>query len=361
MKPKIFFIIPFLTKGGAQRVVCNLSNHFITKNYSVFILILNECKIGYLLDDRIKVIFLIKGRSTNLFSRLKNVVLTFAKFYSLIKTESPDYVISFITSANIWAGLLCNMFRIPYLVSERTVTTRTLDTYGFVFKKVVRFFYRKSKAIVVPSIGIRNELVAKHDLHNVTIIKNPITVFNTVSDERVHNRPFILAVGRLNFVKGFDLLIEAFNRLESKSVDLLIVGDGKERSRLEQLVTDKGLSESIFFPGRKDNMQDYYSQCTLFVLSSRNEGYPNVLIEAMSAGCSCVAFDCQTGPSEIIETGRNGVLVENGNVAMLANSINYLLKDNSLRHQLGLEARSIAQGNSIQEIACQWEIELKER
>ena len=93
----------------------------------------------------------------------------------------------------------------------------------------------------------------------------------------------------------------------------------------------------------------------LFVLSSRNEGYPNVLIEAMSAGCACIAFDCETGPSDIIKHGVNGMLVENGNIESLTKAIDLLSSDILLKESLALNATSIGAANSIEEIAQQWE------
>lgn len=355
MKFKIFFIIPYLTKGGAQRVVTNLSNHFINKDISVFILILNDCEIGYSLDPRIKVIHIIKGRNTNILHRLYNTARTFRKLYSLVSKESPDCVVSFITSANMWTGFICNLLKVPYFVSERTVTTRTLDTYNSFNKRIVQFFYRKSKRIVVPSIGIGAELMQKHNLNNVTVIKNPVTPFSPLTNQIVHNRPFILAVGRLNYVKGFDLLIEAFSMIESKEIDLIVVGEGKDRNRLMGIIDKKGLSGSVFLPGKKANMQDYYDQCDIFVLSSRNEGYPNVLIEAMSAGCAAIAFDCETGPSEIINNGVNGLLISNGDTKMLADAIDLLMTDQPLKARISREAKLIGQSNSMDDIADEWE------
>jgi glycosyltransferase involved in cell wall biosynthesis len=355
MNFKIFFIIPFLTKGGAQRVVTNLSNHFISKGYSVFILILNDCEIGYELDKRIQVVHIIKGRNSNLLVRTLNSFKTFSRIYSLVRKESPDCVVSFITSANMWTGLICSILNIPYFVSERTVTSRTLDTYHPLVKKIIQFVYKRSVGIVVPSIGIRAELRDKHKLSNIKVIKNPVTSFAPLTNKNVHSRPFILAVGRLNYVKGFDLLIEAYSMIRSKAVDLIIVGEGKDRARLTDLIHSKGLSGSVFLAGRKANMQDYYDQCDIFVLSSRNEGYPNVLIEAMSAGCASIAFDCQTGPSEIIDNGINGLLIKNGDVRMLADAIDLLISDKELREKIAEQARLVAEANSMQDIANEWE------
>lgn len=359
MKSKIFFIIPYLIKGGAQRVVCNLSNYLIQNNYSVTIIVLNDCEVGYPLEDGINVVHLFKERrSKSMFSRIAHTVNTFNKILSLCLKESPTHLVGFTTSANMWAGIIGSILRIPFIVSERTVPSRTIGQFNPLVKRFVHYLYKNASSVVSPSEGIQRQLQqisTLKDLDNYHIIKNPVTVFNPVTDVRVHHKPFILAVGRLQDVKGFDLLIEAFSNIESKSMDLIIVGDGPSRESLTDLIQKLNLTDSVYLPGRKNNMQDYYNQCEIFVLSSRNEGYPNVLIEAMSAGCACIAFDCETGPSDIIIDGVNGLLVENGNVERLTNSINLLSRDASLKEKLASNATSIGSANSIEDIAQQWE------
>jgi glycosyltransferase involved in cell wall biosynthesis len=359
MKGKVFFIIPYLIKGGAQRVVCNLSNYLSKNNYSITIVVLNDCEVGYHLEKEINVIHLFKERRNNsLFARIFHTVVTFYKILRLCIRESPNYLIGFTTTANMWAGIMGTILRIPFIVSERNVPSRTIGQFNPIVKRFVQYLYKNASAVVSPSEGIQKQLQAfpnLKDLDNYHVIKNPVTEFNSTTNSKVHHKPFILAVGRLQDVKGFDLLIEAYNRIEGKDMDLIIVGDGPARKTLTSLIHKLNLTESVHLAGRKSNMQDYYSQCEMFVLSSRNEGYPNVLIEAMSSGCAAIAFDCETGPSEIINHAVNGMLVENGNIEKLTDAISAITKDRILKETLALNAKSIGFVNSIDKIGLKWE------
>ncbi|MNY25386.1 putative poly(glycerol-phosphate) alpha-glucosyltransferase [compost metagenome] len=111
----------------------------------------------------------------------------------------------------------------------------------------------------------------------------------------------------------------------------------------------------MILAGAKDDLQDYYNQAELFVLPSRNEGYPNALIEAMSNGCPCVAVDCEFGPAEIIEDGQNGILVPKDNVPALTKAMFNVLFDLNLKRKLRNEARLISQTNSLKVISDKWE------
>ncbi|MDB5119318.1 MAG: group 1 glycosyl transferase [Sphingobacteriales bacterium] len=362
-KQKIFFITPNLVKGGAQRVVCSLSNYFDDHNFSVGMIVLGQGikageEIAYPINKDVNT-FILSDRDGrySVFYRLYFAFSMLFKFFYYIIKYSPSHIISFTTAANIWTGVVAKILGIPYIVSERTIPDRTINKFHPIKSKIVCWLYKKSSAIVVPSKGLKDELLKNKNLQdakNLKVIRNPVTTFKTLSGIPVHYKPFILAVGRLHFVKGFDLLINAYNELKINDIDLIIVGDGEEREKLQKQISSLGLNNSVFLVGKKDNMQDYYSQSKLFVLSSRNEGYPNVLIEAMSFGCVSVAVDCITGPSEIIENGINGMLIENGNVSLLSKTMAALLQDDVLRANMSVEARRIGEANSMSAISSMW-------
>jgi len=171
----------------------------------------------------------------------------------------------------------------------------------------------------------------------------------------VHSKRFILGVGRLSTVKGFDLLINAFAQAAVEDTDLLIVGEGEDRDALNKLIYNLGLSQRIFLVGKKLNLQDYYSQASLFVLPSRNEGYPNALIEAMSFGCSCIATDCEFGPAEIIINEHNGLLVKTESIPALTEAMIRVLNDTALRTKLSHHATGIKTTNDANTLFKTWE------
>jgi glycosyltransferase involved in cell wall biosynthesis len=360
---RIFIIASSLGKGGAERVVSILSNYYSTNN-EVFLILLNSGKLEYELDKKIKLVTLnnnTRNDHDSLIVRLRILITSFFKLLSLFFKFRPDYTISFTTTANLWAGAFSYSFRVPFILSERTNLDRTINRSNPILKKLLFYLYHKAKAIVVPSIGLRHNItknnISGKYLNNIIVINNPLSDF-TVGVSGVHHRNFVLAVGRLEYVKGFDRLIEAFKKVSSHidDLDLIILGEGIERNNLNELITRLDLNERVFLAGNKNNVQDYYQACLMFVLSSRSEGYPNVLIEAMSVGCACIAFDCNYGPSEIIKNNSNGVLIDNGDIEKLADTILLLNQNEGIREGLSIEARHINETNSKNAILACWDL-----
>lgn len=358
MEKKLFFVINNLHSGGAERVLSILANEFSKQGLSVFILCLNEAEPGYQISPHVKMINLLRKREKeNTFNRIKYASLIFLRLSRLLIKEKPTCVISFMTTANLWTGLACSLINIPFIVSERTTPDHTIHSFNFFLKRISYIIYKKSKAVVIPAKGIE-DCIKNHKffkgLNNFKIIRNPLNVFRAPSATPVNTKKFILGVGRLSFIKGFDQLIEAFSKIKTDEVDLLIVGGGNEYDTLSNQIENLGIQNRVKLVGPKDNLQDYYNQAELFVLPSRNEGYPNALIEAMSFGCPCIAMNCEFGPSEIIENEANGILIEANNIGKLTSAIDNLLADESLRIKVARNAQLINQINSIENILPKW-------
>jgi glycosyltransferase involved in cell wall biosynthesis len=356
---KLVLVINTLEKGGAERVLSSLGNSLSNRAYEVTIVCLNTAVPGYPITEKVKVVSLLdrKNKDTG-FQRIRYAALTGIRFSKFLRSAKPDFVISFMTSANLWTGTCCLLLNIPYAVSERTTPDHTLKCFNTLMKRFSYFIYKHSRAIVTPAKGIEDCMKSYpsfNRLNNYKVIRNPIFDFKTVHTGQVHSRNYILGVGRLSVVKGFDLLIMAFNSLRHLDIDLLIVGEGAARQSLCKLISDLDLQGRVILTGAKDNLRSYYEQAEVFVLPSRNEGYPNALIEAMSLGCACVAFDCEFGPSEIIENKVNGVLIANQNIAMLSQGILKILNDPVYQHKLKNRARLIRQNNDLEVISSQWE------
>ncbi len=360
MKQKLFFVINTLQRGGAERVLCILANEFDVQGFNVSIICLNNAQPAYQVSPRIKLINLLSTRSKeHIFNRIKYAVLIYFRLKKILSEEKPNCVLSFMTTANLWTGLACISSHIPFILSEHTTPNHTVNSFNYFLRKLTFYIYSQSKAVVVVSKGIADcikENKSFKKLNNFKTVRNPINVFQSLSKQEVHHRKFIIAVGRLTYVKGFDLLIDAFININNKDVDLLIVGGGSEYNNLERQIQALGISNRVILVGPKDNLQDYYSQAQLLVLSSRNEGYPNVLIEAMSFGCPCIAMDCEFGPSEIITNKISGILVERNNFKKLIVEIDDLLTNDSLRLNIAENAKLINHTNSVENITSKWEM-----
>ena len=150
----------------------------------------------------------------------------------------------------------------------------------------------------------------------------------------------VLAIGRLDAQKGFDVLLRAFARMRDARPGwrLAILGDGPQRAALEGLGATLGLGEALVMPGRVGNVGAWLARADVYALSSRFEGFPNTLVEAMSAGLACVATDCETGPREIVTDGVDGLLVPVDDEAALLRALDALAGDAALRARLGARA-----------------------
>lgn len=354
----VFFIINTLQGGGAERVLSTLASDFHNHHISVKIVCLNYAETVYKLPSDLEVTYLLKRSSNASIFRIYYAYITFFKLFVLFLKERPTCVISFMTSANLWSGLSAMLTKTDFIVSERTNPEHSIKQQNYLFKAILSVVYRNARAIVVPAKGIETCLrmySGFENLSNFKIINNPITDLGNKTSKRVNNRKFIFGAGRLSYEKGFDQLIIAFAALRDKNLDLLIAGEGQEHDSLTQQIKFLKLQNYVKLIGLKSNLQDYYAQAELFVLPSRNEGYPNALIEAMSFGCACVAMDCEFGPSEIIRHQKNGLLVESDNLTDLSTGINKILTNPVLKNRIAVNAQKINKSNSLKRISAQWQ------
>lgn len=176
-----------------------------------------------------------------------------------------------------------------------------------------------------------------------------------------HPSKKVLACGRLHPQKGFDLLLDAWREVEQKNADweLEIVGDGPQRQELKQQVKNNQL-QRVSISHFTNNIQEKYSESGIFVLSSRYEGFPLVLLEAESMSLPMVSFDCKTGPAEIVRHGYNGFLAEAENAHDLAEKLLAVMNDDDLRKQMGRNAFESSRQFSTDRIINQWEVLIKQ-
>lgn len=190
---------------------------------------------------------------------------------------------------------------------------------------------------------------------NVHVIPNPSAILPT--SEGKHHMPQVLGVGRLHPEKGFDHLLQAWSRIavQNPAWTLRICGEGDDRKRLEEIIEQSGLRPSVRMEGVSADIRRDYMDSAIFVLSSYFEGLPLALMEAMSCGCACIAYDCSPGIRELIEDGRTGILVPAGNIDALARTMPRLIEDETLRLKLGNAAYAYAKEHFGEEsIMQQW-------
>lgn len=192
------------------------------------------------------------------------------------------------------------------------------------------------------------------ELGNVSVIPNPSPFVSSIVSPLTEKR--VIAVARYSREKGIDLLLRAWAEVEKQTEDwrLDVYGDG-DTSSFEKMMNDLGINRSrCRLNGRTDDVEREYNQSSIFVLSSRFEGFGMVIVEAMACGLPVVSFDCPWGPRSIIQDGESGILVENGNPSALAQGLIHLMNDAEKRKAMSVAALQNSQRFNIEQIAQQW-------
>jgi glycosyltransferase involved in cell wall biosynthesis len=285
-----------------------------------------------------------------------NAVRRVFRLAGLLRKQKPERVISFMESANFPTILAAFM---TGTLDRLTVSVHNNPArFPLSHRLLMPFLYRFPGRVVAVSQGI----VAALEKMGVTrkklsFIPNPApTIAATTKEEQSVPRPerYILGVGRLHPQKGFDRLIVAFAGMRDPDLRLVILGEGDERANLETLANRLGVAEHVIMPGAMDDLAPWYGNALCFVLSSRHEGWPNVLMEAMAHGCSVVSFDCSFGPSEIVESGISGLLVPEGDIPALQEAVRRIIDDKELRTELIKNATHRVRIFDVEVVAPAW-------
>ena len=188
----------------------------------------------------------------------------------------------------------------------------------------------------------------------IKVINNPLS-FDSKEISSCKNKK-IISVGRLTKQKGFDILIDVWKKVREKHSDwiLEIYGEGNLKKELQSKIDSLNLTDSLLLKGSEKNIQSKYLEGSIYVMSSRYEGFGMVLIEAMSCGLPLVSFDCPCGPKDIIKDGENGFLIKFGNIEQMIEKINYLIENEDKRIEMGKKSKKLSYNYSEEEIMNQW-------
>ncbi|WP_338733826.1 glycosyltransferase family 4 protein [Mangrovimonas cancribranchiae] len=355
MKRKtIVFIVPSLKAGGAERVVSTLANQLVV-TYNVIIVVLYRCIPFYFLNERIKVVFCqdIYNESPTFFESINNHYYLIKSCKNVIKNYQADVIIGFTTIANIYSIILSKILKIPAIISERIH-----PKYGSISKfwKIVRrLTYPTVNALVIQTNDIKSYFKKYINPSKLFIINNPISVeLSGLRDLNATREDRIICVGRLEAQKNQELLIRAFSKIPSNSWELILIGDGKLKTKYINLAKSLNVSNIVFL-GSIKNISHYYNTSKIFVLPSNYEGFPNALIEAMYFGVACIATDCPSGPSDIIINNKNGFLIPTNDQNALKNKLEKLINTPNLQEQFGEESLKSSTLFETKPIVQKWE------
>lgn len=271
----------------------------------------------------------------------------------------PDVVLAFGDRTNVRVLLALAGTEIPVIVSERT-NPRLFPT-GRIWSLLRRLAYPRAAVVAAPNARCLDALGFLPKSRR-RVVPNPVLVSPAAEAMTEGRRPVIVGLGRLVELKGFDRLIRAFADMAEEFPDwsLEIHGEGPERPALEALARALGVVNRVRLPGVAREPRSVFETAAIFALSSRLEGSPNALAEAMACGVAAVAFDCEAGPRELIRDGEDGLLVPAGDVKALSRALRDLAGDPERRERLGLRARDVARRHDPAIVAAQWETLLEE-
>lgn len=362
---RLTLVIGTFGAGGAERVMAMMASYWVAQGHDITLVTLSpESDDWFELDRRVHRVGLdLLSVSTGIGQAIYHNVRRIIRLRQQFRRSQPNIVISFLDTTNILTLLASLGLGIPIIVSERINPEH--HALGGGWRGLRSVLYRHAGAVVVQSRTVGEWACRIVATKKIYVIPNPIKPLPisgraNVLNQRVGNT--IIAMGRLVRQKGFDILIEAFGRCAAKHPgwSLVILGDGEERLNLQALAADLGIGDRIYFAGKVREPDKMLREADLFVLSSRYEGFPNALLEAMASGLAAISADCPSGPNEIIRDGVNGVLVRPDDVEALAAAMDGLMTDPLERQRLGVQAMEVVERFGINHVMKIWDELLKQ-
>ena len=328
-------IISGLRGGGAERICVTLANALAERGHQVEVVVLNmdDAVRQKELRDDVNIVDL----------RVKHARQSMLPLVRYVKRSCPTHILSFNRQISVVLVLIRKINRFGFRLVSRNVTylsaaerAKTGFWHAVVVRRLVKRWYCQSDLIIAQSKAMKSDLVSHLSIPSelVSVIYNPLPAWvsareveNTVASDEEFGERYILCVGRLDPVKSYHYAIEAFASIchSYEGMRLKFVGAGPSEKPLRELAVKLGISRRVDFEGYREDIEGYYRQASLTLLTSLYEGFPNVLVESIASGTPIVSFDCPSGPDEIVIQGVNGYLVPHQNQAKLAHYLSVCL------------------------------------
>jgi GalNAc-alpha-(1->4)-GalNAc-alpha-(1->3)-diNAcBac-PP-undecaprenol alpha-1,4-N-acetyl-D-galactosaminyltransferase len=354
---RVTLVIYGLGSGGAERVMSILANYWISYGWEVTLIMLIDPTqpAFYPLDPRITVKSLgIAKKSIHPIEAIYHAGWRIAVLRRELIASQPDAIISFMSAVNVYSILAGWHLNIPIIVSEHTYPG-AIDA-NQIWQLLMKWSYRHADLVTVLTQNAVPFYPLEEGYQTIAMPNPVLTPAPAIETAQLLTAPSLIAIGRLEHCKGFDLLLRAFHQLQAKypQWQLTILGEGGQRAELEDLRSQLQLTDRVHFPGAVTNVREYLNQADLFVMSSRIEGFPMALCEAMACGVAVLATDCLSGPRDIIEDGVNGVLVTTEDIDALVAGLDALMSDPARRQQLAQSAPKILDRFGLEQVMTMW-------
>lgn len=353
---KICFISGCLARsGGTERVGSIIANGLVGRGYDVYILSMWDRGAPHFhLEKKIKVYNLLSPRKEGKLYR--TYIYPIIKLHSFLKKNKIDIVIDIDTELSVYTyfaiiGTECKWISWEHFNYWAMIERR--EKKRFIAKKLIK---KKANHLIVLTDEDKKKHMEKYGMDDNFIISihNPSPEIKEIKyNFDLHS---FISVGRLSYQKGYDLLIEAWKifEKENKEWKLMIIGDGEEKENLIRKIKEYNLN-NLKLLGFKDNVEDFYRKSSCYVLSSRYEGFPMVILEAESNGLPIIAFDCKTGPKDLVDL-NNGFLLECLDPNLLAEAMLEFTKSEKNAEIKSQNSILKAKENNLNEILNKWEL-----
>ncbi len=321
--------------GGGERVTANIANHFAAKGDQVSIVSVSTPKQGniFQIDNRVNIDYLNIDQKSglNIIRKIESVIAVRSYFRKL---KDRTFLLGIGTYPTLLVALL------PYndQVVKIGCQHGSYASVKNVWHLMRRLFFRRLTGVV----SLTNYDVTKlRSLNkNIYVIPNSVSFFPAQPAE-LQNKT-ILSIGRIDRPKGYDLLLEVFSRfcIVNKDWKLRIIGNGPLRDIISSFISVKNLTDRVVILPSTRNIEQEYLDASVYLMTSRTEGLPMVLLEAQACGLPVISFNCETGPADIITNGEDGYLIENYNIDEMVTKLIELCADLPKRKELGMNARN---------------------
>lgn len=347
---KVCFLIPVLVAGGAERVLSEIINYFARNIDAELHLVLYGKKSELFYSIPFNTIIHQPEELFNDNSRWLSTIKRVFFVRKVIKSINPTTILSFGEYWNSFVLLALLGLHTPVFISDRSQPNKS-------FSKLHRFLRKKlypNATGIIAQTQLAKDIYTKEFKHsNIIVIGNPIRYVSAIKKEYTQEN-IVLSVGRLISSKNYDQLIRMFVEIGNVDWKLVIVGgDALKQNNfnaLNNLIKELNAETKIELEGTQKNIDKYYMKSKIFAFSSSSEGFPNAIGEAMSARLPVVAYDCIAGPSEMIEDGKNGYLIELFNDEEFKEKLSVLMLNDELRKNMGTIAEESIKKFSVQKI-----------
>lgn len=356
MKSLLFYFNSLQPSGGIERVIVTLANK-MCHQYEITILVKDPPISFYKLDEKVRLISLDNQLNFNMNSKLSRVFTAIKSVYK--NTKSLKHFLNKNSFDYYYLAHPLNVleFQLARGINKNdTIVTEhgAPDAYNIIYKRIKKWLYSKVKVYVVPTTS---------DTHFYKGLGFPAQYLphfksDLQYEKAAQNENIALSIGRFTDVKQQLILLQIWNSLvnetQIKNWKLNLVGDGELKVQYETYINANNLQDYVFLKPPRQDVEFYYKQASLFLLSSKTEGFGMVLLEAISFGLPCISFDCPSGPRDIIKNSENGYLIKQNDAIAFEQALLKLITDPTLRKEMSDKALEISSNWNDQKLLEKW-------